>query len=84
MYNTELSLIIMSPEQVVEQCQVSRVNLPGKKSRFEVLKGHAPLISALENGVVEYVTSGGDYKKLSIKSGFVEILNNKVSVCVEL
>lgn len=79
-----ISLIIMSPEQVLEECEVSKVKLPGKKGAFEVLKNHASLISALDAGDVEYLTSDNEEKKLAIKSGFVEIKDNKVSVCVEI
>ncbi len=79
-----ISLIIMSPEQVLEECEVSKVKLPGKKGSFEVLKNHASLISALDAGDVEYLTSDNEEKKLAIKSGFVEIKDNKVSVCVEI
>lgn len=80
----EISLIIMSPEHVLEECAVSLVRLPGKSGAFEVLKDHAPLITALDAGDVEYVTSDGGQKKIPVKSGFAEIRKNKVSVCVEL
>ncbi len=80
----EISLIIMSPENVLEECTVSLVRLPGKSGAFEVLKDHAPLITALDAGDVEYVTSDGEQKKVPVKSGFAEIRKNKVSVCVEL
>lgn len=80
----QLSLIIMSPEQVLEQCEITYVKLPGKVAPFEVLKGHAPMITTLNSGKLTYQTAGGEVKSLSVKSGFVEIRNNKVSVCVEL
>lgn len=79
-----ISLKIMSPEQVLEECQVSKVKLPGKKDPFVVLKNHASLISALDTGTIEYVTADGETRKLQVKSGFVEVKDNKVSVCVEL
>lgn len=82
--DAELSLMIMSPENILEECTVSIVRLPGKKGRFEVLKSHAPLISSLEAGDVEYVLTDGETRKISIKSGFVEVRKGKVSVCVEL
>lgn len=80
----EISLTVMSPEQVMEECEVSYVKLPGRKGAFEVLPGHAPLITSLEKGTVEYKTSAGEQKTIPVKSGFVEIKGGKVSVCVEL
>ena len=45
-----------------------------------VLKGHAPLISSLEEGCVIYEAAGGQ-ESLQIVSGFVEVVDNKVIVC---
>ena len=39
---------------------------------------HAPIISILTKGVVEY-----DGQQLAILGGFVEVQKNKVSLCVE-
>lgn len=79
-----ISLMVMSPEMVLEECSVKLVRLPGRKGPFTVLKNHAPLISVLDAGDIEYETMSGAVKKISIKSGFVEVGKNKVSVCVEL
>lgn len=51
--------------------------------RFMVLKDHAPLISSLEEGDIVF-ESGKQEGRLAIKTGFVEIAYNKVTVCAEL
>lgn len=76
--------MVMSPERILEDCGVISVRLPGKKGRFEVLRNHASLISSLVAGDVEYQTTGGETKKITVSSGFVEVNKGKVSVCVEL
>ena len=78
-----ISLVILTPEKMLLEKQVSSVSLPGTKGRFMVLKDHAPLISSLEEGEVRYDSSeeGGS---LYVRSGFVEIIRNKVTVCAEL
>lgn len=48
-----------------------------------VLKDHAPLISSLEEGEVRYDSSEGG-GSLYVRSGFVEIIRNKVTLCAEL
>lgn len=48
-----------------------------------VLKDHAPLISSLEEGEVRYDSYEGG-GSLYVRSGFVEIIRNKVTVCAEL
>ena len=78
-----IRLIIYSPERTILEKMVCKVSLPGTKGRFMVLKDHAPLISSLEEGRIVFV-SGGLEENVDIQTGFVEIANNKVTVCVEL
>ena len=74
---------ILTPEKVLIEAQVTKVSLPATKGRFMVLKGHAPLISSLEEGDVSYM-SGGVGGSVHIVSGFVEICDDKVTICAEL
>ena len=78
-----ISLVILTPEKMLLEKQVSSVSLPGTKGRFMVLKDHAPLISSLEEGEVRYDSSEGG-GSLYVRSGFVEIIRNRVTVCAEL
>ena len=78
-----IHLIIHSPERTILEKMVCKVSFPGTKGRFMVLKDHAPLISSLEEGRIVFV-SGGVEENIDIKTGFVEIAYNKVTVCVEL
>jgi len=79
----EIKLEIISPERILVDAMVERVTLPGVVGPFEVLRGHAPLITSLSAGKVKY-TSSGKTESFQIKSGFVEVLDNTVSVCVEV
>lgn len=78
-----IQLHIVSPERTLVETKVSVVTLPGTLGPFEVLRNHAPLISSLEKGDVVYV-SGGKETRLPIASGFVEVRDNQVDVCVEV
>lgn len=78
-----LKLRIVSPESVVFDGMVESVLVPGAIGQFEILKDHAPIISALTSGVVEYATGDGK-KQLAITGGFVEVQKNVVSLCVEV
>lgn len=55
-----------------------RVLVPGLQGQFEILNNHAPIISILQKGVVEY-----DKEQLPILGGFVEVQKNVVSLCIE-
>lgn len=78
-----LSLKIVSPEKIVFDGQVKSVRVPGTLGSFEILVGHAPIISSLETGIVDYVTQDGK-QSLNINGGFVEVRKNEVSLCVEV
>ena len=78
-----LQLKIVSPEKVVFHGEVESVLVPGTIGSFEILKDHAPIISSLEVGKVEYTTREGK-QAMNIKGGFVECKKNEVSLCVEV
>lgn len=74
-----LKLKIVSPEKIEFTGEVESVKVPGTQGNFEILNNHAPLISTLQKGIVEY---GGN--QLAILGGFVEVQKNEVSLCVEI
>lgn len=85
-----LHLQILSPEKCLFDGQVSKVSLPGTKGRFTVLPRHAPLISSLEKGVINFSEVRNADKPneateriVSIQCGFVEVKDNEVIACVE-
>lgn len=78
-----LKLKIVSPEKVVFQGEVVSVLVPGTLGSFEILNDHAPIISSLEEGKVEYTTLEGK-NVMNIRGGFVECKKNEVSLCVEV
>ncbi|MDR1653104.1 MAG: ATP synthase F1 subunit epsilon [Prevotellaceae bacterium] len=78
-----MKLEILTPEQQFFRGEVRSVTLPGAMGSFEALENHAPIISALASGVVKYVTAEGAQTVVEVGSGFVEVSNNVVNVCVE-
>jgi F-type H+-transporting ATPase subunit epsilon len=48
-----MQLEIITPEFKVFKGEVDAVQLPGLDGSFQVLKGHAPIISALKKGSVK-------------------------------
>jgi F-type H+-transporting ATPase subunit epsilon len=78
-----LQLKIVSPEKVEYDGAVESVLVPGTAGQFEILNDHAPIISTLQKGVVEYVSQEGKVS-LNILGGFVEVQKNVVSLCVEI
>jgi F-type H+-transporting ATPase subunit epsilon len=79
-----LKLKIVSPERIEFEGEVKRVVVPGMLGQFEILVNHAPIISSLVKGRVEYLQTGGEQSTLDIIGGFVEVQKNVVSLCVEM
>lgn len=67
-----LKLKIVSPEKIEFEGTVDSVLVPGAKGSFEILKDHAPIISSLQNGCVEYSVDG-IRNQIQITGGFVEV-----------
>ncbi len=77
-----MTLDILTPEKKLYSGEASLVQLPGVEGSFEILNHHAPIISALKDGIVRFKNAEGE-KRIRITGGFVECLNNKVIVCAE-
>lgn len=78
-----ISLTVLSPEATILETKVCKVSLPGTKGRFMILKGHAPIISSLDEGEVVFESVDG-VGNVYIVSGFVEAASDKVTVCAEI
>ena len=75
----KLHLNIVSPEKELFNGEVESVTLPGT---FSILPQHAPIVSSLGTGKLIYATDGEEHE-LDIQSGFVEMSNGRVAVCIE-
>lgn len=75
-------LKVISPEKELLNVEVQAVELPGAAGRFVVLRGHAPLISSLEEGTLRYDLQSGRRETLPIVGGFVKVKDDLVTVCV--
>jgi F-type H+-transporting ATPase subunit epsilon len=77
-----MHLEIITPEKKIFDGEVKVVTFPGSDGSFQVLNNHAPLVSILQQGVVEYKTKEGT-SKVTITGGTVEVLKNKVIVLAD-
>jgi F-type H+-transporting ATPase subunit epsilon len=76
-------LEILTPDKKIFSGDVYGVQLPGIAGMFEVLEKHAPLVSALKAGKLKILKDKNATSLYTIQSGFIEVLNNKVTVLVE-
>ena len=79
-----MNLEILTPERKLFSGDVYGVQLPGVTGLFEVLEKHAPIVSALKAGRLKVLKDKNNHLAFyEIQSGFVEVVNNKVTVLVE-
>lgn len=81
MKQDNLHLTVVSPDHSLFEGMVRYVELPGSGGSFSVMHDHAPLLASLTAGNVKF-KSGGVTRRIAIRNGFAEVLDNTVSVCV--
>ena len=77
-----MTLKIISANQVEFEGEVTQVTLPGALGSFQVLRGHAAMIAALQAGTATYMLAGGTLESREIAGGVADIKNDVVSVCL--
>jgi F-type H+-transporting ATPase subunit epsilon len=77
-----MTLEILTPDKKIFEGDVTAVTVPGTLGSFQILRGHAPIISTLEDGPVIIKSAAGE-NIFNIKGGVVEVLANKIIVLAE-
>jgi len=72
-----MHLEIITPEKKIFEGEVVAATFPGADGTFQILNDHAPLVSLLKDGVVEYKSKELS-EQIRITGGVVEVLKNKV------
>jgi len=77
-----MQLKILSPEKTLFTGEVDSVIFPGSQGKFQILNNHAPIISSLSQGNIDYKINSKT-NQVEIKRGIVEVLKNKISALIE-
>jgi F-type H+-transporting ATPase subunit epsilon len=78
-----MDIQIITPDKTLFSGTARLAQFPGLDGSFEVMKRHAPMIAALKAGNIRLVMDNDEEKLFGIKSGVVEVLNNKMLVLAE-
>ena len=78
-----MNISILTPDKEIFSGSITSVKVPGSAGQFQVLKNHAPIVSSLMAGNVVVVKEGGEKLNFTVKGGFIEVLNNNVSLLVK-
>lgn len=80
---TAFDFEVITPEGFAFRGRVTALRLPGRNGSFGVLARHAPLVGALDAGVLRARGEDGKEKAFAVGDGFVEIRRGAVRVLVD-
>ena len=78
-----LELRVVSPSATVFEGPVSSVVVPAWDGRVGILPGHAPFVSLLGAGPLDYRDAGGTPGRLFVQQGVVKVESDRVIVLSE-
>ena len=79
----KFELTIISAESKVFEGEVENVLVPGMIGDFLVLLNHAPCISSIRPGFLEFSEGTSKKQRYFVSGGIIEVSNNMVSVLVD-
>ena len=79
----KFELSVISAESKVFEGEVENVLVPGMIGDFLVLSDHAPCISSIRPGFLEFSDGASKKQKYFVSGGIIEVINNVVSVLVD-
>ena len=74
-----LNVRVITPDKVVWDAEANELILPSSTGQIGVLTDHAPLLTALDIGVMRLKSDQG-WTSIVIMEGFAEVEENKVTI----
>ncbi|MGB3135707.1 MAG: ATP synthase F1 subunit epsilon [Nodosilinea sp.] len=76
-----LTVRVIAPDKTVWDAEAEEIILPSTTGQLGILAGHAPLLTALDVGVMR-VRSDKEWVPIALMGGFAEVDTNEVIVLV--
>ena len=74
-----LNVRVITPDKVVWDAMAEELILPSSTGQLGILTGHAPLLTALDIGVMCLKSDAG-WTSIVLMEGFAEVEDNKVTI----
>jgi F-type H+-transporting ATPase subunit epsilon len=74
-----LNVCVITPDRIVWDAAADELILPSSTGQLGILVDHAPLLTALDIGVMRLKTTG-NWASIVLMDGFAEVENNKVTI----
>lgn len=76
-----LTVRVIAPDKTVWDSEAEEVILPSTTGQLGILSGHAPLLTALDTGVMR-VRPQKDWVAIALMGGFAQVEENEVTILV--
>jgi len=76
-----LKIRVITPDKIVLNTSSEAIVLPSTSGQLGILTDHAPLITALEVGVLRFKAES-DWSPIILLGGFAEVEDNEVTILV--
>lgn len=76
-----LAVRVIAPDKTVWDSDAEEVILPSTTGQLGILSGHAPLLTALDVGVLR-VRADKEWVAIALMGGFAEVESNEVTILV--
>lgn len=76
-----LTIRVITPDKIVWDAEAQEAILPSTTGQLGILTGHAPLLTALDTGVMR-VRPSKDWQAIALMGGFAEVEADEVKVLV--
>jgi F-type H+-transporting ATPase subunit epsilon len=74
-----LNVRVITPDKVVWDASADELILPSSTGQLGILTDHAPLLTALDIGVMRLKTDG-NWTSIVLMEGFAEVEDNKITI----
>jgi F-type H+-transporting ATPase subunit epsilon len=77
-----LTVRVIAPDKTVWDGTAEEIVLPSTTGQLGILSGHAPLLTAIDTGVMRVRADKTNWTPIALMGGFAEVESNEVTILV--